>query len=64
MQILKKRGVAILIAVVVICLATILSVHRSLGAKCAAVGALPGAFVACGVCLAGAGAFAVCATGA
>lgn len=37
MQILKKRSVAILIAAVAICLSTILSVHRTLGAECAAV---------------------------
>ena len=37
MQFLKKRSVALLIAVVVIALSTILSVHRSLGAECATV---------------------------
>lgn len=37
MQLLKKRSIAMLIAVVVIALSTLLSVHRSLGAKCAAV---------------------------
>ena len=37
MQFLKKRSVAIPIAIVVICLSTLLSVHRSLGAKCAKI---------------------------
>ncbi|MGI6013419.1 MAG: hypothetical protein ACOX7K_03930 [Oscillospiraceae bacterium] len=37
MQFLKKRSVATLLAAVVICLSTLMSVHRSLGAKCAEV---------------------------
>ena len=37
MQFLKKRSVAILVAAIVICCSTLLSVHRSLGAKCAEI---------------------------